>query len=392
MINSIALEEIRAAAAAALEEVAPIIATVGATPEVGFEEKTACALQVEYLKKNNYTVLENAADLATAFRADIEPVAGNDKDVPSVGLLTEYDALPAPSGHACGHQLIMGAGLLAQSAVCALMLKYSIPGKVSVLGCPAEEEHGGKVYMLREGIFKDVDIALLSHPFFRTGVTRNILAVMRYDVEFFGRSAHASTAPEQGINALDAMTVFMNGINAWRQQLPSTSRVHGIITRGGTAANVIPDYTAAFFYVRSDNNDYQEVMVKRFEDIAHGAALITGCDYKVTPQTVPYSAGKPNAALAKAAEDIQEAMGLDPELVIKEPLSTDFANVCDEVPGVNIYFNVTKGEPLALHSLAFREAAAKPEALEATVDAAVVMAKIALDYLTDAEFRKQVKA
>lgn len=389
-MKNIEIGVIRSAAAAALPEISPLIAKVGSTPEIGFEEKTAVACQVEYLKNAGFSVQQKAGGLDTAFRADWSSENAGD-DAPVIGLLTEYDALPPPSDHACGHQLIMGAGLLAQNVVCRIMKEFNIPGKVAVIGCPGEEQHGGKVYMLREGVFANVDIALLSHPFFRNGVTRNLLAVNRFDVEFFGRSAHASTAPEQGINALDAMTVFMNGINAWRQQLPATSRVHGIITNGGSAANVIPDYTSAFFYVRSADNEYQKIMEKRFAEIAQGAALITGCDFKVTPKTVPYSAGKPNNALADAAEKIQTVMGLNPDLVIKEPLSTDFANVCDEVPGVNIYFNVTGGEPLALHSIAFREAAARPEALENVIEAATVLAKLALDYLTDTDFRNQVK-
>ena len=387
MLN-IAFDEVKASVLEALPEVAPIIKFVGDHPETGYKEEKACAKQVEYLEKLGFVVEKGVADISTAFKGNYSAVANN--NTINAALLTEYDALQPPMDHACGHQLIMGAGLLALTAVRNIMEKYQIPGTVQAIGCPAEEQLGGKVYMIRKDVFKHVNIALLSHPFFRNGVSRNILAVTHGDLEFFGKSAHASTNPEQGINALDAMTIFMNGINAWRQQLPKTARVHGIITNGGTAANVIPDYTAGVFYVRSDNNEFQKFMEKRFEEIAQGAALIAGCEYKMHWHDAAYTAGKPNNVLASTAEKIMMDMGLKTDLVIEEPLSTDFANVCDEVPGLNIYFDVTNGEPLALHSIPFREAAASEKALENTANAAAILAKIALDYLTNEEFRHEV--
>lgn len=388
MKNNISLSEIKTLATEILPEVAPIIKAVSDNPEIGFEEKKACVWQVEYLKKIGFTAQNNIGNLPTAYKADFSVQA--DKNLPAAALLTEYDALKPPLGHACGHQLIMGVGLLAAAVVRQLMEKYQLPGTLQVIGCPAEEQLGGKVSMIRNGVFKNIGIALLSHPFFRNGVSRNVLAVTHADLEFFGKSAHASTAPEQGINALDAMTIFMNGINAWRQQLPKTSRVHGIITNGGTAANVIPDYTAGVFYIRSNNNEYQKFMEKRFEEIAHGAALIAGCEYKLRWHDNAYTAGKSNEVLSCAAEKLMQELELETNLAIEEPLSTDFANVCDEFPGLNIFFDVTNGEPLALHSIPFREAAAAEKALNMVVYASSVLAKITLDYLTDKDFREQI--
>ena len=388
-MQNITVEEIKALVLNELESVAPIIKFVGDNPEVGYKEEKACAKQVEFLEKLGFAVENGVADIATAFKGEYS--AAGDNGV-KVALLTEYDALQPPMDHACGHQLIMGAGLLALSAVRKLMEKYQIPGTVQAIGCPAEEQLGGKVYMLRKNVFADSSIALLSHPFFRNGVSRYILAVTHGELEFFGQSAHASTNPDQGINALDAMTMFMNGINAWRQQLPKHAKVHGIITNGGTAANVIPDYTSGVFYVRSNNNEYQKFMEKRFEEIAQGAALIAGCQYKMLWHDAAYTAGKPNNVLADSAEKLMLEMGLKTDLVIEEPLSTDFANVCDSVPGLNIYFDVTGGEPLALHSVPFREAAAAEGALKNTADAAAILAKIALDYLSSEEYRNSVNA
>ncbi|MBE6367697.1 MAG: M20 family metallopeptidase [Lentisphaerae bacterium] len=388
MNTKITLEEIKNVVESIFPEVQPLIKKVGDNPETGYKEKQACAWQMEFLQQQGFTVQGNLADLSTAFYGEY-CVCRTNSDV-KTALLTEYDALNPPLGHACGHQLIMGTGLLAAAAVRRIMEKHRIPGTLCTIGCPAEEQLGGKVFMLRSGVFKDVDAAFLSHPFFRYGVSRKILAVTHGNVEFFGRSAHASTAPEQGINALDAMTIFMSGINAWRQQLPGTARVHGIITNGGTAANVIPDYTSGFFYVRSADNVFQKKMEQRFEEIAQGAALIAGCQYKVSWDDGAYSAGKSNAVLAEEAENIMQQMGLNVNRNIPEPLSTDFANVCDEVPGVNIYFDVTGGEPLALHSIPFREAAASEQALQPLKNAAVVLAQLTLNYLLDENFRQRV--
>jgi len=380
-------EEIRSAAAELLPTLLPVIEQVGQEPEIGFQEHNAARLQSRFLQENGFAVQQGIGRLATAYKAVF--TVGNEPGC-QIAVLTEFDALPPPLGHACGHQLIMGAGLLSALILKKLMQKYQINGSINVFGCPGEELLGGKIFMLEDGAFENMEIALLSHPFFCNGVTRNILAVSHYNVEFFGRSAHASTAPEQGINALDAMTIFMNGINAWRQQLPSSARVHGIITDGGTVANVIPDHTSGIFYVRSDNNDYQKIMEARFDDIARGAALIAGCEYKLEYGSAAYSAGKPNAILAAEAEKIMTACGIDYPDSIPQPFSTDFANVCDALPGVNIYFAVTGGKPLALHSEAFRQAAAAPEARPGMVGAATVMAKLALNYLQDESLRSQV--
>ena len=382
----IGIDEIVSVIDSVLPEVAPLIKQVGDNPETGYEEKFACKLQMDFLQSQGFAMKKSVGGLETAFRGDWS----NGEAACTVGLLTEYDALPAPLGHACGHQLIMGAGLMAVLATQKLMNKYNISGKIAALGCPGEEQLGGKLRMLEDGTFADVNVALLSHPFFRNGVTKNVLAVSRFDVEFFGQSAHASTAPEQGINALDAMTIFMSGLNAWRQQLPVGAKVHGIITNGGAAANVIPDYTSGFYYVRSKNNEEHKIVERRFNEIAQGAAMVAGCKVKVTRHDNFYSAGKPDTALTEAAEAIMADMDLEVNKNIKEPLSTDFANVCDALPGVNIYFDVTGGKPLALHSLEFKAAAAAPEALRNTCQAAAVMTKLALDYLTNEEFRSRV--
>jgi len=383
-MKKILYQEVYAVANALLPEVAPLVAAVGEHPELGYEEFFAAETQRKFLAEHGFQVTSNLAGRPTAFAAEFTGTAA--PEMPFAALLTEYDALPE-LGHACGHQLIMGAGLLAALTVRKFLLDRRIPGTLKLFGTPAEEGNGGKVDMLDAGCFDGAGALFLSHPFYRTGVTRRILAVTHCIVEFFGHAAHASTSPEKGVNALDAMTLFFAGINAWRQQLPASARVHGIVTNGGSAANIIPDYTSAFFYVRSDNNEAQKAMEARFEDIVKGAALMTGCRYKISPHGRKYSAGGPHPALAEAAETVFKEADIAFEPRIAEPLSTDFANLCDAFPGVNLFFNVTCGAPLPLHSPDFKAAAARPEALKPMTRIAAVMAVLALRYFTEPELR-----
>jgi metal-dependent amidase/aminoacylase/carboxypeptidase family protein len=217
------------------------------------------------------------------------------------------------------------------------------------------------------------------------------LSIKRFDVVFKGKASHASGSPHLGINALDAVNLTFAGVNAWRQQLPTTSRVHGIITNGGTAPNAIPDYTSGFFYIRSSSNEYQRHMESRLDDIARGSALIAGCDYKLELRDTAYSAGTSNEVLAEEAERIMTENNIEYQKDIPQPLSTDFANVCDKLPGVNIYFDVTGGKQLSLHSHEFREVAASAEALPGVIRAAKVMTRLALNYLQDEVLRTHVK-
>lgn len=389
MSNAVSINEIQKTAGQYRDLIVDAVVKTGSCPETGFHEYQAAALQCGILREYGFDIAAGAEELSTAFRGDFRQ--GEDKNL-HAAILTEYDALAAPLNHACGHQLIMGAGLMALLITADLMKKYSINGTLCALGCPGEEQLGGKVYMLEKGFFENIDMAVLSHPFFRNGVTRRFLAVDRFEVEFSGRSAHASTAPEQGINALDAITLFMSGINAWRQQLPDSSRVHGIITNGGSAANAIPDFTTGFFYVRSEKQTQQNFMIKRFNDIAHGAALMTGCQYKVIRQYASYGAGRNNHALDCAAEKVMEMLDIVPDKTIWEPFSTDFANVCEKLPGVNIFFDITGGRPVPLHSAEFRDIAASPEALPMMEKAAIIMSKLVLDYFTDKNLQQAVNS
>ncbi|MDD5697525.1 MAG: M20 family metallopeptidase [Victivallaceae bacterium] len=365
---------VKAAIAAHQEELRLIAAKIFASPELGFKEHRASRLIADCLKAAGFELQHPYCGLETAFRASY----GRGKGVFCV--MCEYDALPE-IGHACGHHLIAAAGLAAGLAVKQILAARGLPGTIVVLGTPAEEGEGGKIELLRAGAFADIDGCILCHPYCQTGIDPGELAVSRFNVEFHGRAAHAASAPEQGINALDAMNLLFAGINAWRQQLPETSRVHGIVTAGGAAANIIPAYTAANFYLRSLTNENCAAMEARFNKIAEGAALMTGCSWKVSKLPRSYLANRPNPALDAFVAVRLAAAGMKPEPITGR-VSTDYGNVSQVVPGCNFFFSVCKTKSAAaLHSAEFKTLSAAPYAFEQCLKAGGIMALTALEFL-----------
>ena len=196
--------------------------------------------------------------------------------------------------------------------------------------------------------------------------------------------------PESGINALDATIMLFCGVNAWRQQLHDSSRIHGIITEGGTAPNIIPEKTSSFFYLRAIDNTILDAMEKRFNDIAKGAALMTGCDYQVIKSPHSYDANIPNEPLNAFVMQTATQLELAPE-IIQQRISTDFANLTHKIPGISFFFKAVK-EKMSLHSKEFEKAAGDIFAFEQSMLAAQVIAITALEYFTNEAFRKAVKA
>lgn len=381
------MDDFQQRAAVLIAENAPLIKAVAdavhAGPELGFEEFSAAASQIELLKNAGFHVVSPVGSLATAFKAEF----GHGS--PTFCLLSEYDALPE-LGHACGHNLIAASALAAGLAVKAIMEQTAIPGRLIIMGTPGEETKGGKVIMLKEKAFAGIDACAMAHPFQVTGLDPGNLAVSRYDVTFIGRAAHAASEPEAGINALDAATLLFAGVNAWRQQLPATSKVHGIIAEGGTAPNIIPEKTSSLFYLRAINNHDRETMETRFENIARGAALMTGCDCQCRQIPYSYDANIPNAPLNALTLDTLKQLQLAPQ-AIGSRVSTDFANVTRRMPGVSFFFQATSA-PASLHSRAFAQAAGREFAFEQAMRAAQVLSAIALAYLTDERLRQAVTA
>lgn len=238
---------------------------IGENPELGHEEFIACATLTEELKKHDFQVEIGTCGLATAFTATYD----SGKPGPVIGFMAEYDALPE-LGHACGHNLIGTMGIAAGIGLSKVL--HETGGKVIVFGTPAEETKGGKVTMAEAGIFDQLDVAMMVHPLDSYMKSGSSLAMDAIQFEFFGKAAHAAASPHMGINALDAVLQTFNSINALRQHITSDARIHGIITEGGKAANIVPDYAVAQFYVRAANREYVNELVEKVKKCAEGAS------------------------------------------------------------------------------------------------------------------------
>jgi len=380
------MSDFQKSAADSINKNAPLIKAVSdaihANPEIGFEEFNAVSAQIDVLKNAGFRVKNPVGSLATSFKAEFG------KGSPFFCLLSEYDALPE-LGHACGHNLIAASAIAAGLAVKEIMAQKSIPGRVVIMGTPGEETRGGKVIMLAENAFEGIDACAMAHPFQVTGKDPGNLAVSRYDVTFTGKAAHAASEPEAGINALDAINLLFCGINAWRQQLHEASRIHGIITEGGIAPNIIPESASAFFYIRAIDNTIRDAMEARFENIVKGAALMTGCDYQCSKIPHSYDANIPNEPLNGLVMELVAQL-MTPQTVSSR-ISTDFANVTQKIPGVSFFFRATQDQ-ISLHSREFEKASGSVFAFEQAMLAARVLAVTALMYLTDGKLREAVKS
>ncbi len=351
-------------------------------PELAFEEKRAAELLTSALEAEGAAPTRDAGGLETAFVAEF----GTGR--PCVAILGEYDALPGV-GHACGHNLM---GTAALGAFLALRdLAGDLPGRVRLLGCPAEERGNGKSFLIRAGLFADVDAALMYHPGDRDELDPLMLALVSLEVEFLGKAAHAAAEPEEGINALDALMLAWTALSALRLTVRSDSRFHGIITDGGKAANIIPDRAAARFMVRSPDNAYLRELQRRVIACFEGAAKQTGCElrYQWSDTCDLVSTNRP---LAQAFSANAKALGR--EMKLRRPGdthgSTDMGNVTSIVPGIHPFLAITDG-PMPGHSIAFAAAAATPKALETMRVAARALAMTAVDALCDPGLVKRAR-
>jgi amidohydrolase len=352
-------------------------------PETAMEEHKAMAWLTDYLEKSGFSVERGICDLPTAFRAKYG------KGKPSIAFLAEYDALPK-IGHACGHNLIaasaVAAGVAAQKAV------DEFGGCVTVYGTPGEELAGGKALMADRGAFKELDVAMISHPGGGHHIIMNALACQNLYIEFFGRAAHAAAEPETGINALAAMILSYNAIDALRQHIKETSRIHGVITDGGEAANIVPAHTAATFMVRAVEDKYLDELKEKVIGCFTGAARATGAELKYRWDEVRYAAMKNNLNLARLFQKNMKAVGCN--IPIGEGAvsggSTDVGNVSQLIPAIHPMVGITR-DSLSVHTAEFAKATATEEALRRMLEAAGAMAMTAADLLADPALLKKVK-
>lgn len=355
-------------------------------PEIGYEERQASTWLATFLEGAGFQVQRAYRGVETAYRADASGTGAG----PTVAILAEYDALP-DIGHACGHNLIAMMGVAAAIGVRAAL--DQLPGKVAAIGTPAEEGGGGKVALLRAGGFDDVDVAMMIHPSSRTLAGRTSLASTRVDLDFSGRAAHAAAQPDRGISALDGVIQTFNAVNAMRLTLRSDARVHGIITSGGSAANIIPERAAAKFSVRALDRQYQQEVLRRFIACAEGAATSTGTTLTVTVhENSAYDNMVPSSPLADRWSRHASEQGL-PVMASgadERMGSTDMGNVSQVIPAIHPYVAIApEGTPG--HSTAFRDAAATPPALENALKAAKAMALTAVDVLADGDLLESAR-
>jgi len=359
---------------------------IHANPEVRFEEVKASGWLADELESRGFEVERGVGGLPTAFRAVRRGKPGG----PTVAVLCEYDALPG-LGHACGHNVIATMGAGAGFALAPLM--DEIPGTLVVMGTPAEEGGGGKVIMLKEGLFDDVDAAMMIHPFHVNQANMPTLASTKWEVTYHGVPAHAAMAPHLGVNALDAIRLALAGVDAMRQQLRQDVRLHTIITHGGDAANIIPDRAAMLSVARAADAGYLfDVLVPRMRAIFEGAALMTGARLELSDSSGAYLEMAINAPLEAAFERHVARRGrpfvtYDPN---ERTGSTDMGNVSQALPGLHGMLAID--DHALPHTEAFREAALSDRGDATVLDGASILAGISAELFLDAELLNAAKA
>lgn len=366
-------------------ELAGLVQALHAEPETAFAETKSVARIAELLRGHGVDATVGGYGCDTALRAE---VTGSGRGR-TIAILAEYDALPG-LGHACGHNVIAAAGVGAFLALAELMSRTdgpSLPGRVVLLGTPAEEGHSGKEVMAREGAFDDLDAAIMVHPYGADLADQVWLGRRVLTVTYRGISAHASAQPFMGRNALDAATLLYQGIGLLRQQMLPVDRVHAVIVEGGQRASIIPDESRVDLYVRSKFPQTLRELSSRVEDVARGAALMTGCGIEVSwDQSPPSLPVRTNAALTGRWASAQSDRGRRslPLGTVDETVaaSTDFGNVSFRVPGIHPLIKVSDPQ-VALHTKEFAVAAGSKAAEEAAVDAAYGLAATAADFLSD---------
>ncbi len=373
--------DVKALAAAAVEaardELLDLSHRIHAHPEPAFEEVQAAAWCAEVIARHGFAVEHPVGSLATAVRGRLS--GGKGAEGPRIGILAEYDALPG-LGHGCGHNTMASSGVGAAVALAATRDQWA--GEVVFLGTPAEERGSGKEIMLRDGLFEGLDAALLYHPSDSNHVEIAPLASEDVTVVFTGFASHAASEPWAGRNALDAMIALFVSVGLWRQQLPTHCRVHGIIAEGGTAANIIPERTRAWFMIRSaEQAFYDETMKPRFIELCKAAALAAGVEVEVGFSGYA-STMKHNHTIAARWLANQEAYGVVDAGKDSDAGSTDMANVSWAVPAIHPELSITAGHTPG-HTMEFRDAAARPLADETVLLAATLVAQTALDLLLD---------
>lgn len=303
-------------------------------PELGNEEYKAVEVLTSFLEEHGFKVEREFLDIKTAFRATFE----SSKPGLTVGYLCEYDALPE-IGHGCAHNMIgtmsAGAGVVLSKVI------EEIGGKIIVYGTPAEETNGAKVFFAEAGVFDELDAAMILHPDAETSRSGTSVALYPLQFTYKGKTAHAASCPHEGINALNSVIQLFNGIDALRQHVTPDVRMHGIITKGGVAANIVPDEAVAQFYFRAAKKETVDELLVKVKKIAEGAALMTGAELTMERYELPYDDLVTNENLSEAFCENLRALGITD---IKDGIcfgSSDIGNVSHITPTIHPMIGIT---------------------------------------------------
>jgi amidohydrolase len=356
---------------------------IGEHPELGYEEFYAVEVLTQLLTRHGFEVECPAAGLETAFVARFK---GN-RPGPKIAFLAEYDALPG-IGHGCGHNLIGSA-----SAGAAIILSKSLelPGELLVVGSPAEETSGAKVTLVKQGIFENVDAALMFHPGSQNVPEISTLALDALEFTFLGKPAHAVAAAQYGVNALDAVINFFNGINALKKQIPEDARINGIITEGGTAPNIVPERAVARFYIRARKRKELDELRDQVIRCAKGAADMVSAQMTWRKFEFSYDEMWTNRVLAEAfAENLRE-LGVRHIAAPQNAMgSVDMGNVSRVVPAIHPYLALGHGTDIP-HTRDFAEAVLSQSGERLLLLAIRSLAFTGWDILTDARLLNRAK-
>ena len=359
---------------------------IHATPELGFEEEKSSSWLCEALDAAGFTVERGICDLPTAFRA----TAGSGPL--HIGICAEYDSLP-DIGHACGHNIIAASAVGA--ALAAALVADDVGLTISVIGTPAEEvgNAGGKILMLERGGFEGLYASMMVHPAPMDMLQAKIIAASMFDVHCTGKESHASAFPELGINAADALTIAQTALGLLRQHIRATDRIHGIVTHGGSAPNVVPAHTSARYIVRSETIDQLNELRPKVYRCFEAGGLATGAKVEITGGDKPYAEMHHDAEMAALYRANSEALGRPfpdlGELGRRPTGSTDMGNVSRAMPSIHPMIGINS-LPAVNHQPEFTAHCITADADKALIDGALAMAWTCIDMATNAEVRNRL--
>ena len=350
-------------------------------PELGVKEFLAADIITGILQKEGFTIEKNLGGISTAFKGSKKKGSGL-----HIAFIAEYDALPN-IGHACGHNLISAMSVGAALSLSVFLDSFN--GEISLVGTPAEETVGCKINLIKKGIFDNIDVAMMIHPFNKTSLNPIIVALDALEFTFHGKSVHAAAAPYKGINALDAIILLFNNINALRQQLKEDVRISGIIVEGGETPNIIPSRCSARFYIRSKERRYLDIVVEKVKKCGEAAAMATGTRMEITNFEQSFDNMRINKTLIGIFKNQLEELGVSLE---ENPFlgSTDMGNLSQQIPCLHPLLRVTKGKE-ELHTKEFAELAGKEYAQEKAIIGAKLLSLTGLAILREPGLLKNIK-